>query len=83
MGWISFLFQFLYQVPKIIKIVRDKTTYGFSFSSLSLQTLAYFFEFSAAILLKLPWPVLANDIRAMVMYLIFAILFIKYSRERG
>lgn len=82
-GWASFAFQIIYQLPQIIKILRTHSTHGFSFSSLSLQTIGYTCELAAALLLGLPWAVIANDIRAIIMYFIFVLLFRKFPNNTG
>jgi hypothetical protein len=80
-GWTSFAFQFLYQFPQLFKIIRSKSVYGFSLSSLSLQTFGYACELGAAIILSLPLAVKANDLRAIVMYGIFLVFFWRYQKK--
>jgi hypothetical protein len=81
-GWVSFGMQFVYQLPQIAKIVNTKTVHGFSFGFMLLTTVAYCFEFIAAIILKMPYVVYANDLRAILIFFIFCFLFWYYPNKR-
>ena len=80
-GWIGVGVQFLYMIPQMIKIIQTKSVKGFSFTFLTLLATAFSFELMGALLLELPYSIVVNDIRGIVVYLIFCGLFLKYGKS--
>ncbi|HEX2978135.1 MAG TPA: PQ-loop repeat-containing protein [Candidatus Babeliales bacterium] len=80
LGWFGFWAQFLYLFPQLIKIIQTKSVEGFSFAFITLLTLANLFELIGALILNLPFNIIANDIRGLMMYVLFCILFGKYRK---
>ncbi|MBI2775016.1 PQ-loop repeat-containing protein [Candidatus Dependentiae bacterium] len=81
LGWFGFWAQFLYLFPQLIKIIQTKSVEGFSFAFITLLTLANLFELFGALILDLPFNIIANDIRGLMMYVLFCILFWKYRKK--
>jgi len=77
-GWASLFSMTIYQIPQIVKIIEQRSTFGFSFSYVTLMTTSAVLETIAGIILGLPLIVKLNGVRAVAMYLIFALLFMWY-----
>lgn len=77
-GWASLFSMTIYQIPQIVKIIKQRSTYGFSFSYVTLMTTSAVLETIAALILGLPLIVKLNGVRAVGMYIIFALLFMWY-----
>ncbi|MBD3272819.1 hypothetical protein GF385_00510 [Candidatus Dependentiae bacterium] len=79
-GYTSSLIFSMCYFPQIFSIYKNKSTKGFSFALISLFTLGDMVELFGAIVLKLPLPTIINNLRAVVIYLIFSSQFFIYSR---
>lgn len=77
-GMASMMLLCTYQIPQIAKIYSTKSTEGFSFIFMSLITLGSVLECIAAMMLKLPVVVIMNDMRAIITYAVFCVLFRMY-----
>lgn len=78
-GWVGFFLQCVYQFPQLIKIYHNKSTHGFSLAFVSLNALAGVLEFIVAIEKNLPIVVIISDMRTIVLYICFLILFVYYG----
>lgn len=55
-GWLSLLIFTINQIPQFIKIIRTKTTYGFSFLFVSMTAIAQILEIIGGLIEQVPVP---------------------------
>lgn len=77
-GWLCFVTFSLNPFPQLFKIIKSKTTYGFSFWFITLTTFAQLCELIGGIIQKVPAPTLGMAIRGLIIYGVYVYLFIKY-----
>jgi uncharacterized protein with PQ loop repeat len=82
LGWFPVVLGFWKKWPQVIKIYKEKSVVGFSFLFVLVSICAYLFEMVAGIILKLPLPIIFNDLKGVFVYLIFLVQFMVY-RDRG
>jgi uncharacterized protein with PQ loop repeat len=81
-GWVCFTIFTLNPIPQLWKIIKSKTTYGFSFWFITLTTLAQLSELIGGIIQKVPAPTLGMAIRGLIIYVFYVYLFAKYPAKR-
>jgi uncharacterized protein with PQ loop repeat len=81
-GWAAFVVFSCNPIPQLIKIIREKATYGFSFGFASFTALAQVIELVCGIIEKVPVPTLVTAARGVIVYLWYCYLFYRYSAKR-
>lgn len=81
-GYFMALIWATYQLPQVVKIFLEKSVLGVSFSLIALVTLGNFLELIAAIYLNLPVQTILNDLRAILIFIIFVIQFKIYPKNK-
>lgn len=75
LGWIPVSIGLWKKVPQIFKVYKAKSVYGFSLFFIILSLVSYSCETIAGIILKLPAPVLFNDLRGVIVNIVFLAQF--------
>lgn len=80
-GWIEITIWALYQIPQVFKIHVNKSVVGFSFALVTLVGIGDIIELIVAITLRMPLQTIVNDLRGIVIYLIFCVQFWLYNQR--
>ena len=80
-GWISAIIWLIYPIPQFIKIVREKSVMGFSFSLVTLVGLGDGFQGVIGILFNLPAQTTFNGVRGFCLYSVYCLMFWLYSQK--
>ncbi|MCK4265468.1 PQ-loop repeat-containing protein [Candidatus Babeliales bacterium] len=78
-GWISAFIWFVYALPQVIKIYREKSFHGISFGFLSVMAIGVSLELTSALILGLPIQTIISNVRALLIYAIFCVQFFRYK----
>lgn len=81
-GWIMMILWAIYQIPQIIKLLFERSTFGFSFWLTTLVGIGDIIEFIYGIILNLPAQTIINDVRGILIYLVFCVQFALLSHKR-
>lgn len=77
-GWGSFVAFTINPLPQILKIFRNKSTFGFSFWFASFSAAAQVFELVGGVLEHVPLPTIAMAVRGLFVYVFYVFFFICY-----
>jgi len=80
-GWMEFAIWTIYQFPQILKIHKNKSVVGFSFSFATLMTIGFLIELIIAFNFNLPIQTVLNGCRGIGIYLIFCLQFLLYAQQ--
>lgn len=80
LGWLPICTGFFKKVPQIAKIHFQKTIKGFSFGFIILNIVGYLTEMFAAIFLRLPLQIIANDLKNIFLFSVFLGQFFLYRK---
>ena len=81
-GWISATIWFILPLPQAVKILRERSVFGFSFLLVSLVGFADFLQAMIGISYRLPSQTIVNGLRGFAVYIIYCGLF-WYFKGKG
>ncbi|MBM3886334.1 PQ-loop repeat-containing protein [Candidatus Dependentiae bacterium] len=73
--WISFGIGLISRLPQIIKIHRERSVYGFSYTTQCIMGIASLMEIGIVLAYKLPLQSLASSVWSLILFVIFTIQF--------
>lgn len=78
-GWLTLAVFTVNQIPQILKIYRDKSTYGFSFLFITLTATGQVCELIGGVITHIPLPTMIIAARGLFLYAIYVYFFRKYT----
>jgi len=79
-GWVGISIWAIYQIPQVIKIYSQRSVFGFSFLLASMVGFGDSLELLVSLFLGLPFQSVLNNIRGILIYLIFCVQFWLYKK---
>lgn len=80
-GWTAVFIGVWQHLPQIIKVFISKSVRGFSFEFVYIIFAGYAFELISALVQGLPTQIIVNSTRGVIVFSIFFLQFILYSRR--
>ncbi|MBD3272816.1 hypothetical protein GF385_00495 [Candidatus Dependentiae bacterium] len=78
-GWLMMLAWAVYQIPQVIKNYKLRSVNGLSFAWLTILGLGDLIEFAVALFFKLPPQTYLNNLRGIIIYLVFCFQFLRFK----